>query len=766
MRHRHEGDRVDRDLRRRLDRHVPAAEDLLEREEQHEHGPDQPGAAQQGPQEERHEEEEERAADGPEQEDDRRADAAARVEEVARVAELRRGPLALDEQDEDVQEKRPQQPEQDAEQQVAADERVADAAGEQPAPRDDGLRPVLADVGLDRDVEEPAQRRHRQRVADREEEEAHLLEPEEVVASAEPERQVEAEDDRGEPQRTAAVGPAAHVVAPRDEHRGPDREQADGDADRAARLLSRRPRVRLHAVGVRPGTDQLEVDGPAAERGRLDAEREAEARPPAGPRGPAVGGRERRPRRLHGLELAAVELGGGEQRVPVRRRRRRARLLLLRRQHLEEVQPALRVEPDVHHPGDGRGRLPGADDAGRQQVVGDVRAHEPPRARAVPEVDDRRPAAEEPVPVRPRGFLLLEVADEVVLHRRSRTRCRRVRPCSRGGPGPRAPSAPAPAAAATPTRSRPLTRTAMARMAASPATAAENARRAFRGRIPVVCPASATTSGDGVWPASSAAASGIAPGQGGGHRERRARALLRRGLEAPRIARSTTGSRSRDDRGRAVRLRSAAVGAAASEGLRVERPPAGEDLVEDEAEGVDVAPHRDLGAGELLRRHVARRAAAQVVLRHLVGEDRETEVRDHDLALAVEHHVGRLEVAVQDALLVGRGEARAHAARHVEGLVRGQAADAPQQRARGPRRRRTPSRGRAGPPPRRCRTRGRRCGWDTRRAIRTSLRKRASISSPPAASGRNLSATGWPSVRSSARYTSPMPPRPSRATIR
>src|SRR5579871_604559 len=39
-------------------------------------------------------------------------------------------------------------------------------------------------------------------------------------------------------------------------------------------------------------------------------------------------------------------------------------------------------------------------------------------------------------------------------------------------------------------------------------------------------------------------------------------------------------------------------------------------------------------------------------------------------------------------------------------------------------------------------------------------------SSRVASSGRNLMATAWPSVRSSARYTSPIPPRPSSAMMR
>jgi hypothetical protein len=44
--------------------------------------------------------------------------------------------------------------------------------------------------------------------------------------------------------------------------------------------------------------------------------------------------------------------------------------------------------------------------------------------------------------------------------------------------------------------------------------------------------------------------------------------------------------------------------------------------------------------------------------------------------LAVEHDVGGLEIAVQHTLLVGGGEARANAPRHLEGLVPGKPPDA------------------------------------------------------------------------------------------
>jgi hypothetical protein len=59
---------------------------------------------------------------------------------------------------------------------------------------------------------------------------------------------------------------------------------------------------------------------------------------------------------------------------------------------------------------------------------------------------------------------------------------------------------------------------------------------------------------------------------------------------------------------------------------------------------------------------------------------REAEVRDAHPSAAVEHHVGRLEVAVQDAAVVSGGEARTNLARDVERLVGGQVADARQQR--------------------------------------------------------------------------------------
>ena len=89
---------------------------------------------------------------------------------------------------------------------------------------------------------------------------------------------------------------------------------------------------------------------------------------------------------------------------------------------------------------------------------------------------------------------------------------------------------------------------------------------------------------------------------------------------------------------------------------------------------------RDLAALQLLRRHVAGRARAHVLLAERLGEAGQAEVGDADVALAVEHDVRGLEVPVQDALLVGGGEAGAELARDLERLVGRQPADAPQER--------------------------------------------------------------------------------------
>ena len=111
----------------------------------------------------------------------------------------------------------------------------------------------------------------------------------------------------------------------------------------------------------------------------------------------------------------------------------------------------------------------------------------------------------------------------------------------------------------------------------------------------------------------------------------------------------------------------------------------------------------------------------------------EAEVHHAHFACAVEHHVGRLQIAMDDAALMRGGEARAQLSRDVGGFVFGESAD-PAERARevfavdv------SPSRDRGGRRLRRCRRRGRR--WGARPAARCAPRCETARGAPDRGGG-------------------------------
>ena len=89
-------------------------------------------------------------------------------------------------------------------------------------------------------------------------------------------------------------------------------------------------------------------------------------------------------------------------------------------------------------------------------------------------------------------------------------------------------------------------------------------------------------------------------------------------------------------------------------GLAVERRAQGQQLVEGRAQAVDVGPAVDRAGAGLLGAHVSRRAEQAVVVGQArVGQPAsQAEVGDPDAPLGIDQQVGRLDVAVDHALVV------------------------------------------------------------------------------------------------------------------
>src|SRR4051812_34365219 len=88
---------------------------------------------------------------------------------------------------------------------------------------------------------------------------------------------------------------------------------------------------------------------------------------------------------------------------------------------------------------------------------------------------------------------------------------------------------------------------------------------------------------------------------------------------------------------------------------RGKRPPPGEQLVEHQAKREDVAAYRDLASEQLLRRHVRRCSGTDITW---LANHCQPEIHHSNATFVVEHHIGGLEIAMNDAALVCGGEPR------------------------------------------------------------------------------------------------------------
>ena len=99
---------------------------------------------------------------------------------------------------------------------------------------------------------------------------------------------------------------------------------------------------------------------------------------------------------------------------------------------------------------------------------------------------------------------------------------------------------------------------------------------------------------------------------------------------------------------------------------------------EQQADGIQIGLRGKAPAGELFRRHVCGRAR-DLTGAVVVGEARQAEIGDANLPPAIEHHVGRLQVAMEDPAIVRRGKAGADLTNNLDRLVRRESADPAQQ---------------------------------------------------------------------------------------
>ena len=172
----------------------------------------------------------------------------------------------------------------------------------------------------------------------------------------------------------------------------------------------------------------------------------------------------------------------------------------------------------------------------------------------------------------------------------------------------------------------------------------------------------------------------ISTGQRGGHRERRGRTQCGISFEAPENH-PFDGWVDVGDHARGAGRRQP-IGDPRESARDLKRRLACEHFVQDQAEGVDVGPCRGLVTGELFRRHVRGRAGEDVGIVPFVRQTREAEVGDAHATSPVDEHVGRFQIAVQYAAIMGGSQTRAELPRQFERLVRWQSSNAPQKRGK------------------------------------------------------------------------------------
>ena len=486
---------------------------------------------------------------------------------------------------------------------VPADEGVAKPAGEEPGPRDEQLGVTPPEVRLQGEIHDAHEESRGKTVAEALPERAiEGARREGHVAHEEVAGEDEAEDDHGQADGARLVATSKPEVAPREvESRDGERQRQKGEGD-VEDLRAKRDGSGRDLSGLAPGRDQLEVDGaPFVDRG--DDLQNGFRFPGEGSR-PARHGVERdgrHPCGLGGRERLHVEAGLREECLPRRRFLGRRAFPHLSRDGEESSKLAARVEHHRDHSRDvHRGVVP-------PDFAAEIAGHEWPRALPIPEGGGRPPRRGELPSPAGRAVLGHPQEKRVVADEGARGVGGRVRPAEsyrhlagaireRVGGLLRGRETDVPPDAGKEENGDEK----------DDDTGEERPRRAggerpfFSGRR------------DHLGRRRLARREGrrerVAARERAGDLHGRRRPRARVLLEAAQDHALDGRVEAREDvRGRRRRLL-LVLAAHLGEVGRVERPLAGRDLVEDEAERIEIAPHGRRLAGELLRRHVRGRA--------------------------------------------------------------------------------------------------------------------------------------------------------------
>ncbi len=496
------------------------------------------------------------------------------------------------------------------------------------------------------------------------------------MRTRDPERHLQPKHKGAESEGSAAIALSLRQIAPGQQrggatdHHHDDRQHGNHD------LFLRIGGLLRHPIRLGERFDALKVDQPAAQGCGFHAQR---ARFRGGPGHSGIGTRERHPLWVAGLECGLVQAGGREQRTPVHGGPGLLGGLELWRHPLKLEQPALGIQHQADHPRIGGRRVIHRDQARSQQIVMECDRGQRRPGLAIPEAQEGRLPGEDRVPAG-RGGLLLEIVEEPavpidseILVRRGdvgeaeladhvpRLLCQHL-----GGIlGP-----------------KPFERARSGRQHTGRHQGGEHTkkqRHRDRKRQAFAFARRGHHLGRGGLASRQGGRQRIASGQCRRDGERGGGPACRLGLEASEDDALHHGVEFAHQAGRAYR-RAFLLGFNEScQRGGFERQLAGEDLVEDQTQRIDVALESDFLAGQLFGRHVGRGAAAHVGTGDLAGDSSQAEIREEHLAAAIEHHVVGLQIAMEDALLMSRGEAGAQLTRDLLGFVGGEAPDAPQQ---------------------------------------------------------------------------------------